>query len=177
MTQIAATFSRDGNGVPITTDGLTTFTSTTFVGSNATVNVALFRITGAIEVRALYGVVTTVIGVNHTAASYRLNDQGAQVYITAIGGVDISGLAAGTMIVKKGLKAAAISTLDNVAGVVSEPTTLETTFFSPFVLVKKTAANTDIEYHYATTDTPTTGAMQHFIRWLPLSADANVTVL
>lgn len=177
MPSIPASYWRDGNFVPITTDGITTSTSTTFSGSNTTVNTALFTLTGAIEVRAIYGVITTVLGANHTAASYRLNDQTAQVYITAVGGVDISALAAGTTIVKKGLVAAAITTLDNAAGRVSEPTTLETSYFSPFVLMKKTGALTQIEYHYATTDTPTSGAMQHFVRWLPLSQDANLVAV
>lgn len=117
--------------------------------------------------------VTTVIGANHTAGIYRLNDQTAQVAITA-SGATLSGLAAGTTILKKGLAAAALTLLDNAAGRVSEPTTLETFVFSPFVVMKKTAANTDIEYGYATTDTPTSGALQHFLVWLPISQDAAV---
>lgn len=177
MADISGSFRRDANAVPITTDGLQATNTLTFTGSGATVNTPLFRITGSVEVRALWGVVTTDIGVNHTASAWRLNDQTAQVYITAVGGTDISALKAGSLIVKKGVVATALSKLDNAAGVVSEPTTLETTYFSPFVFVKKTAANTDIEYHYATTDTPTTGAIQFFVRWLPLSADANVVAV
>lgn len=167
---------RDDNGAPVSTaGGLITSVSTTFTGSNATVNTPLFHITGTVMIYQIWGVVTTVLGANHTAAAWRLNDQTSQVYITAVGGVDISALAAGTCIVKKGLVAAAAVKLDNAAGVVSEPTTLETDYFSPCVLVKKTAATTDIEYHYATTDTPTSGAMTHFVNWYPLSADGKVT--
>lgn len=177
MSTVNASFSRDNNRVPITTDGITVSTTTTFTGNNTTVNVPLFHIVGAVEIRGLWGVVTTVLGSNHTAAAWRLNDQTAQVYITAVGGVDISALAAGTVIVKKGLVSAAAVKLDNVAGVVSEPTTLETTFFSPFVTVKKTGATTDIEYHYATTNQPTTGAMQHFVRFIPLSADGDIVII
>lgn len=177
MSLINASASRDNNRVPLVVDGFTISTSTTLTGSNATVNVPLFHITGAVEIRGIWGVVTTVLGANHTAAAWRINDQTAQVYITAVGGVDISALAAGTLIVKNGLKAAAASKLDNVAGVVSEPTTLETTYFSPFIAVKKTAATTDIEYHYATTDTPTSGVIQHFVRFIPLSADGNIVII
>lgn len=172
---VSGSFNRDANYVPITTDGVVSNKSQTLSGSNATVNTPLFRITGTIEIRGLWGVVTTIIGANHTAGIYRLNDQTAQVAITA-SGATLSGLAVGTTIAKKGLAAAALTLLDNAAGRVSEPTTLETTFFSPFVVMKKTGANTDIEYGYATTDTPTTGVIQHFIRWIPLSADANVVV-
>lgn len=174
MPSIAASYFRDGNRVPITTDGLVTQVSQTLSGSNTTVNTAIFTITGTIEIRGLWGVVTTVIGANHTAGLYRLNDQTAQVAITA-SGATLSGLAAGTVIVKKGLAAAALTLLDNAAGRVSEPTTLETTFFSPFVVTKKTGALTQIEYSYATTDAPTSGVIQHFVRWLPVSADGAVS--
>lgn len=176
MSTLSASFSRDANRHPITTDGLTVSTSQTLSGSNTTVVTALFTITGTVEIRALYGVVTTVIGANHTAGLYRLNDQTAQVSITA-SGATLSGLAAGTTITKKGLVAAALTLLDNAAGRVSEPTTLETTYFSPFVAMKKTGALTQIEYSYATTDTPTSGVIQHFLRFLPLSVDANVTAV
>lgn len=173
---ITESYPRDANKIPITTDGLVSTNTQTLSGSNTTVNTALFRITGTIEVRGLWAVVTTVIGANHTGGLYRLNDQTAQVAITATG-VTLSALAAGTTITKKGLAAAALTLLDNVAGRVSEPTTLETTYFSPFIVMKKTAANTDIEYQYATTDVPHSGVLKHFLRWLPLSSDGSVSIV
>lgn len=167
-------FPRDDNDQPITQLGLATTEAIIFTGNNATVNTPIFHITGAVMVNALYGVVTTVIGANHTGGLFRLNDQTAQVSITATG-VTLSGLAAGTTFVKKGLAAAAASLLDNAAGRVSEPTTLETIYFSPFVAMKKTGATTDIEYQYATTDTPTSGAVTFYCSWIPISADGRVT--
>ncbi len=172
-----STYWRDANSVPITADGVYSNDPQTLVGSGTTVNVPIFGITGTVEVRALYGVVTTDIGVNHTAAYWRLNDQTAQVSITASSGTTLSGVKAGSTIVKNGLAAVALVLLNNSAGRVSEPTTLETLYFSPFVAMKKTAAATNIEYVYTTSDTPTTGAIQFWLRWLPLSADANVTAL
>ena len=77
---------------------------------------------------------------------------------------------------KKGLAAAALTLLTSAAGRVSEPTTLETQYFSPFVAVKKSGATTQIEYVYATTDTPTSGVIQFFVSWLPVSADGMVSV-
>lgn len=174
MTAIAASYFRDANRVPITTDGITTKVSQTLSGSNTTVNTGIFTITGTVEIRAIGFVVTTVIGANHTAGLYRLNDQTAQVAITA-SGATLSGLAVGTTVAKKGLAAAALTLLDNAAGRISEPTTLETTYFSPFIVMKKTGALTQIEYGYATTDTPTSGVIQHFVRWLPISDDGAVT--
>lgn len=175
MTLIDASFSRDGNSVPITVDGLTSITSKTLSGSNTTVAVPLFRITGSIEVRGLWGVITTALGSNNTAAYWRLNDQTAQSDITLNTGTALSSAAAGSLIVKKGLAAAALTLLTSAQERVSEPTTLETTYFSPFVLVKKPAANTDVEFVYTTTNTPTSGVIQFFMRWIPLSADGNVT--
>ena len=166
----------DANGRPINLDGVVATKIHTLVGDNETAAVPLFRITGNIEVRALYGIVTTAIGSNHTAAYFRLNDQTAQVDITASSGVTMSSLAAGSMIAKKGLTAAAAIAINNSAGRINEPTTLETNYFGPFIMTKKTAANTDIEYVYSTTQTPTTGAIQFYLRYIPLSDDAKVTV-
>lgn len=174
---ITESYPRDANRIPITTDGLVSTTSQTLAGSNTTVVTPLFRITGTIEVRGLWGEITTDLGSNHTAAYWRLNDQTAQVAITLATGTTLSAIKAGSMIVKKGLVAAALTKIDNAAGVISEPTTLETTYFSPFLMTKKTAANTDIEYVYTTTNTPTTGVIKHFLRWLPISSDANVTII
>ena len=165
---------RDDNGQAVTSYGMLSANTLTFTGNNATVVTPLFHVTGSISVLGIWGVVTTTLGANHTASAFRLNDQTAQVDITLSTGTDISAVKAGSMIVKKGLAATAITLLNNSAGRVSEPTTLETTYFSPFVFLKKTAATTDIEYVYATTDQPTSGAMQVFLQWLPLTADANV---
>ncbi len=173
MTQ-RGSFPRDDNDQPITQLGLATTEAITFTGNNTTVNTPIFHITGTVLINALYGVVTTIIGANHTGGLFRLNDQTAQVAITATG-VTLSGLAVGTTFVKKGVAASAAALLDNAAGRVSEPTTLETLYFSPFVAMKKTAAVTDIEYQYATTDQPTSGAVTFYCAWVPVSADGRVT--
>lgn len=165
---------RDSNQYPIQIGGVVSRKSQTLSGNNTTVTTPIFRITGSVQCIALYGIVTTDLGANNTAAYWRLNDQTAQVNITLNTGTTISAVKAGSTIVKKGLAAAALTLLDNSAGRVSEPTTLETTYFSPFTVVKKTAANTDIEFIYTTTDTPTSGVIQHFLVWLPISQDAAV---
>lgn len=164
---------RDSNGYPVQAGGVISRKSQTLTGNNTTVNTPIFRITGTVQCVGLWAVVTTVIGANHTGGLYRLNDQTAQVAITATGAT-LSALAVGTTITKKGLAATALTLLDNAAGRVSEPTTLETRYFTPFTVMKKTGANTDIEYQYATTDAPTSGVLQHFLLWLPVSSDAAV---
>ena len=155
--------------------GLTASETVTLTANNTTAAVPIFHITGSVQVLGLYGVVTTDLGANHTVAYWRLNDQTAQVSITVSTGTTLSAIKAGSVIVKNGLAATALTKLDNVAGVISEPTTLETAYYSPFVAVKKTGATTDIEYVYSTTDAPTTGAIQFFVNWVRLSADGNVT--
>lgn len=178
MPTVNASFSRDADRIPITTDGITLASNNqVFTGNNTTVTTPLWHVTGTVEIRGIWGVVTTTIGVNHTTAFWRLNDQTAQPAITLATGTTLSGVAVGSTIVKKGLAAAALTLLDNVAGRVSEPTTLETTFFSPFLAVKKTGAVTDIEYSYATTDAPTTGAMTFYVRFLPVSNDGTLTAI
>lgn len=168
-------FWRDANRVPITEDGLTVTKELTLSANNTTANVPIFTVTGTVEIRGIWGVVTTVLGSNHTAAYWQINDQTATPDITLATGTTLSAAAAGSVIVKKGLAGAALTLLDNSAGRVSEPTTLETMYFSPFVVTKKTGALTQIEYVYSTTNTPTTGAIQFFVRYLPLSADGDVT--
>lgn len=149
-------------------------TTLTTNANNTTVNPPIFTIVGAVEVIRLWGVVTTALGSNQTAAYWRLNDQTAQVNITLNTGTAVSSAAAGSVLAKAGLATAALVLINNSAGRVNEPTTLETTYFSPFTAEKKTAATTQIEYVYSTTQTPTTGAIQFFCEWRPISADGAV---
>ena len=177
MPILTASFSRDANSVPIIVGGLTIYDVQTLTGNNGTIAVPIFGVTGIVEIRQLSGVVTTVLGANHTAAYWRLNDQTAQVSITASSGTTLSGIAAGSIIVKKDVASAALTLLNNSAGRISEPTTLETTYFSPFLAVKKTGAVTNIEYVYTTTDAPTSGVIQFFCKFIPVSVDGVITAL
>jgi len=163
------------NDQPIQGFGLQLSNSKT-LGGTGTVVVPIFHVTGTVEVLALWGVVTTVLGANNTAAYWRLNDQTAQVSITASAGTTLTTAAVGCTIVKKGLAAAALTLLDSAAGRVSEPTTLETLYFSPFVAMQKTGAiQTDIEFVYSTTDNPTTGAITFYVQYLPVGQGSKIT--
>ncbi len=175
--QSAATFSRDGNRVPIQQNGLIVTNSITFTGSNETVAVPVFRLTGSVQVNSLYGVVTTALGSNHTAAYWRLNDQTAQSDITLNTGTTMSSAAAGSILVKKGLATAALTLLTAAQERVSEPTTLETLYFSTFTIVAKPSANTDIEYVYTTSSTPTSGVIKFYAGFIPLSDDGNLVAV
>ncbi len=178
MPQSASAFSRDANNVPITRNGLIVSKLVTLVGNNNTFNIACFKITGTIELRSLYGIVTTVLGVNHTASAWRINDQTSQIYLTAVGGTDISAAPVGSMIIKNVLVATAVTLKSSSAGAILEPSTVNQDIFSPIMLTQKTAGvETDIEYHYATTDAPTSGAITMYAGFIPVSVDGNLTAL
>lgn len=177
MPTFNASFSRDANRVPITNPGFFSISSKTLTGSNATVAVPLFTVTGSVQVLGIWGIVTTTLGSNNTAAYWRLNDAAAQSDITLATGTTLSSAGVGSTIVKKGLAGAALTLLTSAQERVSEPTTLETMYFSPFVAVGKVAATTNIEFVYTTSQTPTTGAIDFCLSWLPLSLASTITSL
>jgi phage baseplate assembly protein gpV len=149
---------------------------TTFV-STGTLVIPLFKVTGTILVNALYGVVTTALAANHRASSFRLNDQTAVTYLTAIGGTTLDSASVGSVIIKDQLAAAAVTLLTSAARAVLEPTTVQTQIFTPTVLVQKNGIETDIEYRFTSSTNPTTGAMTFFCGYIPLSPDGNLSVL
>jgi hypothetical protein len=166
---------RDDNDYPVQGTGLMLSNSKTLVGTGAAVAVPIFHVTGTVQVLAIWGNITTVLG-NNTAAYWRLNDQSAQVSITLSTGTTLTSNPVGSTIVKKGLAAAALTLLDSINGAVSEPTTLETPYFSPFVVVQKTAGvTTDIEFVYTTTDTPTTGVINFYVQYIPIGQGSKLT--
>jgi len=156
----------------------TTLRSTiaTLTGSNATVAVPIFRITGTVHVVMLAGVVTTVLGSNNTAAHWRLNDQTAQPVITAAAGTTLSAAGVGSSLYKIVSAGSALTLLTSAAGRFQE-TSSSHMDFQEFTLVEKSGANTDIEFVYTTTNTPTSGAIQFFCRYIPVSATGAVTAL
>ncbi len=177
MTIISASFWRDANSVPITPDGVITSTSKTLVASGATAVVPIFKITGSIECKGLWGIVTTDLG-NNTAAYWRLNDQTAQTNITVNTGTALTNAKKGSFILKNALNTVAIVKKDAVAGAYTETASAGQVFMQRFAVTQKTGGvETDVEFVYTTSDTPTTGAIQFFMRWVPLSIDGSVDPL
>lgn len=177
MALTTATFSRDGNYVPIQQLGLSVFSPTPLTGTGAAIATPIFSVTGTVMVNALYGVVTTVLG-NCTAASWRLNDQTATTVITAASGTALTGAAVGSIVAKKLLSAQPLIKLDAAAGVVAEPASADLMIFSPFLAVQKTGGiETDIEFLFTTSDNPATGAITFYCNFIPLTPDANVIAL
>jgi len=139
--------------------------------SNATGSIVAFTVTGTVAIYALWAEVTTAISSNHTAGFLRLNDQTATIDITLNTGIVLSSLLPGTIIYKESLTAVALNLLSNANAFFEEPASAGQPFASPFIVGKKTAAVTTIDYRYATTNTPSTGALLWNALYLPLSQD------
>lgn len=146
---------------------------TTLSANNTTASVVMFTLTGSVILHRLWGVVTTVIGANHTAGHCRLNDQTATVDISSSTGITLSGLAVGTLITRNSAAAAALALDSNAVGAITD-TTASQEYFTPIALIKKTGAVTTLDYRYSTTDAPTSGAITWYAEWEPLSADGNL---
>lgn len=167
---------RDDNDSPLAGTGLTLSNSKTLIGNNTTVAVPIFHVTGTVQILALWANITTTLGANCTATYWRLNDQTAQVNVTLNTGTDISAAVAGSTLVKKGLAAAALTFINASAGRITEPTTLETLYFSPFLATQKTGSvTTDIEFVYSTTDTPTSGVINFYVQYVPIGSGSKIT--
>ena len=151
----------------------------TLTGDNTTVATPLFRVTGTVHISQLYSIITTVCGSNVTATYWRTNDQTAQVAISLATGTTLSSLPAGTMLTRHSLVSVALKADTAAAAKVIDPVaaTAPDTFM-PFMVVQKTGGvQTDIEFVYTTTNTPTSGVIQHFIEWQPISADGFVSAV
>jgi hypothetical protein len=174
--QTLGSFPRDANYVPYTTYGAVTTKSLTLSANNTTANPPIFTLTGAVEVRALWGVVTTALGSNITAAYWRLNDQTAQVNISLNTGTTLSAFTVGSYIARSSVAGVALTGDNASAGKVRDPVAATApAVLMPFSIVQKTAAvTTQIEFVYTTTNTPTSGVIQFFAGWFPQSIDGNL---
>lgn len=167
-----STFRPDSSATNVTTKSYTTN------ANNTTANGSLFSITGTVRILKLYGIVTTVLGSNQTGGYFNLYDQSARVNITlSTVGVTMSSFTAGAMVIKTALAATLATIQNNNVGAIVEPTAAQGVVQSEFVAQKKTAAVTEIDWTYTTTNTPTSGVIQFFCEWQGLSADAAVTAL
>lgn len=155
------------------------FKDQTLSGSNTTVSTPLFRITGTVEITQLYAIVTTALGSNVTAAYWRTNDQTAQIAITASSGTTISSFAIGSKLTRHSVVATALKADNSSAAKVIDPVAATApAVHMPFEVVQKTAAvQTDIEFTYTTTNTPTSGVIRHFVEWQPLSDGATLVAV
>ena len=151
----------------------------TLSGNNTTVATPLFRVTGSVEVTQLYAIVTTALGSNQTAAHWRTNDQTATLPISAAAGTTISSFAVGSKLTRGSLVSVALTGNNSSAAKVIDPVAATApAVHMPFEVVQKTdAVQTDIEFVYTTTNTPTSGVLVHYIEWQPLTPDSTLVVV
>jgi hypothetical protein len=177
MATSASSFNRDANRIPITENGLQVSKSVTF-SANGTVAVPLFHVVGTIECLSLYGVVTTAIGSNHTAAYWRINDQTITSQVISLAtGTTVSSLPAGTVLSRRSLVSVALTASTSATGLVTDPVAATVpSFFMPFLVTQKTGGiETNIEYVY-TTNNNSAGAITFYCGFVPLSPDGDVVV-
>jgi hypothetical protein len=166
---------RDDNDSPVYYPGLTKSDVQILTGNNTTVAVPIFTVTGQIEVTALYGVVTTTLG-NNTAAYFRTNDGTTQNNITLNTGVTMTGSVIGSILAKTSTASAAL-TIQSASSAKIGENGAGLSNFQDFRFEANPLATSNIEFVYTTTDTPTTGAITFYIRWLPLTAGSTITSL
>jgi hypothetical protein len=150
----------------------------TLTGNNTTVATPLFRITGSVHISQLYSVITTALGSNVTATHWRSNDQTATLPISAAAGTTLSSLPAGTMLTRHSLVSVALKADTAAAAKVIDPVAATApAVHMPFIVVQKTGGvQTDIEFVY-TCNNQTSGVIQHFVEWQPLSEGATLAVI
>lgn len=165
--------------MPITTYGFTAYKDATLNASNTTAQVPLFTVTGTVLVKALYGIVTTTLGSNQTAAYWQINDQTATPDISLATGTTISSAGVGAMLLRRSVASVALVLSNSTAGAVTDPVAATAPdLFMPFAVTQKVGGIlTQIEFVYTTTNTPTSGVIRFFADWLPLSDSATLVAV
>ena len=168
MTDLGA-FPRDDNRIPITQNGLVIKKSYTFI-STGTLVIPIFHVYGSVLVNALWGVVTTVLAANHRVGAFRINDQSAQVQITNATGPTMDAAPVGSLLIANVLLATAATYVTSANGAVTQPATAGIYSFSGSIITQKTGSvQTDIEYRFTSSTNPTTGAMDFYCGYIPLT--------
>jgi len=151
--------------------------TTTLAANNTTASVDIFELTGSVYVTRLWGIVTTVISTNIDAVHLRLDDGSTQVTMTGVAGVDISAFEAGSLLTKELIATGLLIISQADQPRLSEPnSTAAMPGFTDSCYVANPAATTDIEVRFSTTDAPSSGAIEWFAEWVPLSDDGNLAV-
>lgn len=172
--------TRDANRVPYTRFGAIAKTTLNLTGNNETVTSPLFRIYGSVEIVRLYGIVTATIGAATATTSWTLSDSdGSSTAISGAAGTDISDRAPGTLLIRRGLSAnvlvigaASTASVTDVGGAGNKYIS------SLLVGIEKTGnVASYLNFVYATTSTPTSGAIDFYCGWVPLSAGSRLETL
>ena len=144
--------------------------STCVLDGSGTYN--LFQITGSVLINYIWGHVTEAMPAATTAASLQLWPGAGAIQLTSLAGSDISSLPIGSVLMKGGLAANAISVGDNTLGYLLEEAGF---IFARFAIGQKTATNTYIRLNV--TEGNTDGTIHWHCNWLELSDGATLVAV
>jgi hypothetical protein len=134
--------------------------------NNTTASVNLFKLTGSVNVKKIYGVLTAKTTLaNMTAVSFDLNDSTATVQITKADGVMSTALV-GAVIAKQASNATTASINLAATGTIMDGVN---SGFYEFVATQKNGANTYLRFTYTTTDAPIACTFKFFVEYESLN--------
>jgi hypothetical protein len=162
-------------GSTIRTGGKHTTNIITLNANNTTQSINVFELTGAVDILALYGEIKTVGTLsNMTAVYFNLYDGTNTVEITKDGST-LSGFGVGSFFIKDANAATVLSVLNNDQGRIKEAASGNKTA-SPFLVMKKTSANTYIRLTYTTTDAPINATVEIHCSWVDINGGQIIAV-
>lgn len=144
-----------------------TFT-VTLVGDNNTFSLPIATFTGAVAGK-VYGIVTTNLSSNITAAHLRLNDGTNTPAVTLATGTTLSSYTAGSVIAKTGQVDVAITGILNDQARVVESAVDNLPVLQEFLVSAKTGATTTLDFRY-TCNNQSSGVIQFTIIYVPLGS-------
>ena len=156
--------------------GITVTSTHAMVGNNTTVHLPVFQVTGTVRLIQVYGIVTVALGANHTASNFSFTDLSNTNALSANATTPASAAPPGTLIGVLGPSATATAVVSSSQARAGSPSAnLE--LFQEYGAVANATTATYIGYSYATTDTPTTGTIEFFCVYQPLSIGAAVVAV
>lgn len=148
----------------------------TLSANNTTAQENIFQITGTIEIVKIRAeIVDATTLVNCTAVSLQLYDSTVAVQLTSAGGSVISAFPVGSMLVKIGKAATAITVTSAAAGAITE-STIDKKTYDQFLVTQKTGADTFVRFQYTTIDAPINAQLEWHCEWRPINGGTLVAV-
>lgn len=170
-----------GGGGTSDTETLTVIASNsqTINANNTTVALPLWTITGVIAIYGLFGVVTTALSSNITAAYWRLNDGTTQTSISLATGTILSNYRVNSLLYRTSAASSALSATNanSAAASIVNGANVEWSLLNAGTLTAKSGNTCNIEFVYSTTNTPASGAITFYLRYKALSGVLGGTVV
>ena len=150
--------------------------SITLDADSETKSYNLFTVTGICKITKLYGEITTVASSDVSACFCDLYDGSVNVDITeSMSGADISGLPAGSLLIRELDAVSPFSVKDGTDNYISEESSTTYKVFAPLAVGQKgDGTTTNIRFTYTTFDSPSSGAIKFYIEYEAMSDDGAI---